>query len=685
MVNEDIKQIGTSIVLASLLILAFWIRVQGGTQVPSGQFTETDAYLYYWQAQIISEYGQLPVRDMHRWLPFGRDLGQTLNLYSYALAYGHKVLAWIFPNISLYHVTFYAPVVCFCIGLGALCLFLYHTYGLLFSSVVGLLLATLPGTIERSAAGFGDRDAWCLMLGILAVTSYLASLQAQRPRQRFFWTFASGITIFFGGISWEGFGVFLSVILVVELWRFLTTETEEGIELYALWVFTFVPALYLASPAYRSGYGFAKHLTAFVLVPSVMLLILRACRHLLLTKTPFRDKLRPHTRILSLGLILGSVAFALSYVVIQLDTFADTTVPLSQNTLMQAMSELTAPEYRYWVFRYGSIFITGSLGFILIPLRLWKKQGILLSIPLALFTVFSFLREPLDTLWGESFGNNLFGIAIVGCSVMLIYMTWQRRALMANELVSIALIAWFLVWIALARDAKRYDLFIGVPLAFGTAALIHIITKALSEKLRQSAYVTDKFREDFKPVILKTGFSIVLLVILMYLPINHAHTYRSLYAAKMMRRAKPGNSDVAKAMHWMKDELLHTAVVAAPWSYGSQLNVLAGVKTIIDQDTYLQHWIHLYDQHVHKATSEREVLEFLKTHTATHLMLVGYKPARTFLRGRVSRAFVPVYPKENFVEAMVNIWKIHYPSDIKTDPKYLETGLPEIDTDLQRQ
>ena len=155
--------------LFSILLVAFWIRIQGVDELPEGQFTETDAYFYYWQASLISEHGILPERDMHRWLPVGRDLGQTLNLYGYVLAYTHKAVAWVFPNVTLYDVTLYLPVICFCIGIGALCLFLYHTEGLLFSSIVGVILATLPGSIERSAAGFGDRDAWCLMVGLLAV------------------------------------------------------------------------------------------------------------------------------------------------------------------------------------------------------------------------------------------------------------------------------------------------------------------------------------------------------------------------------------------------------------------------------------------------------------------------------------------------------------------------------------
>lgn len=69
--------------ISAILILIAWIRVQGIKRLPAGQFTETDGYFYYWQAH-------LPARDMPRWLPLGRDLGQTLHLYGYVLAYTHN-------------------------------------------------------------------------------------------------------------------------------------------------------------------------------------------------------------------------------------------------------------------------------------------------------------------------------------------------------------------------------------------------------------------------------------------------------------------------------------------------------------------------------------------------------------------------------------------------------------------
>ena len=670
----------------SLLLIAFWIRIQGVGNIPDGQFTGKDPYFYYWQASLISEQGHLPARDMHRWLPIGRDLGQTLNLYGYVLAYSHKIIAWVFPSVTLYHVAIYMPVVCFCIGLCALCLYLYHAYDLMFSITAGVILATLPGSIERSTAGFGDRDAFCLMIGILAVVTYLVSLQVNTLRKRLIWTLISGFIVFIGGISWEGFGVFLSVIIVVELWRFLTSETEKGLGLYALWVCCFVPTLYLASPAYRNGYGFAEHLAAFVLMPPIALLAMRAIRYLLLSKV---HRLHPHRRIVSLGLILASATLALGYVWIQHSTFADTSVPISDSPVMQAMTELRSPHFGYWVFRYGGVFIVGSLGFILLPLVYWRRQGLCISIPLALFTIFSFFREHTDKLWGEPFGNAIFGIACVGCAIGILLLAWQQKnEVSTSEVVFIAFCFWFLAWGALTRDAKRYDLFIGVPLAFGATSLLYCVAETLTQRLSHSEYVTDKFRKDFTPIRLKSGAAMILMIALMFLPLRHAHTYRSLSAAKQMRKPTPGYTRVNAAYRYMKTFIVgkiktpDIPIVAAHWAYGSQLNVLAGVKTIIDQDTYLQNWILLYRQHVHNATSEHEVLEYLKTHGATHLMLTKKDPHDSFLHGQLSEAFVPVYPKKNFADATVRVWAIESPPDIQSDPKYLKTGFPEIDETL---
>ena len=607
-----LKHIGAAVLFILLVYVAFWIRVQSVNTIPDGQFTSNDAYLYYWQAQIISEHDALPARDMHRWVPIGRDLGQTLNLYSYVLAYAHKAFSLLFPNLSLYQVTLYAPAVCFCIGLIALCFFLYDTSGILFASTVGILIATLPGTITRSAAGFCDRDSWCFMLGLLAVLTYLTSLQRQHPRKRLLWTLTSGFIMFLGGLSWEGFGVFLGIIVFIELWRFLSSETEADLGYYLLWMLTFVPTLFIASPAYRRGEGFATHLFAFMLMPPLVLFSIRYIRHLLITKGPWAEHFRPRARTFSLLLTVLSLIGGILYVWGQAETFALSTVPLSENRLMQSIGELNAPEYRHWVLRYGSVFFLGCIGFIVVNIHRWGAKSLILALPFTLFMMTTFFRDRIN-YWSEgSLDNPLFFLSIAGTALGLLLMAWWKAETTEKGLTWVAAAAWFLCWIALSRDAIRYDFFIGLPIAFFTAALIQFLSEFLCTKFKIS---------EMPQIVLKTGTTVTLLVLLLWWNPAGAHARRSIFAARHMRSPMPGYTSTEKAFRWMNVQLPGTACIATSWQYGSQLNVLGGVKTIIDQDHYIQHWIHLFFRHVFCAQSKQEALEFLKTHQATHLML----------------------------------------------------------------
>ena len=662
-----IQKLSAIVLIVGILCLAAFIRLQGITNVPAGQLTESDGYFYYWQAQLISEHGKLPERDMSRWLPLGRDLTQTLNLYGYVLAYVHKGIAWVFPNVTLYHVTIYTPVICFCIGLGVLCLFFYYTFGILFSSIVGVLLATLPGAINRSTAGFGDRDSWCLMLGILAVTTYLASLQSQQPRKCLLWTLASGFTMFLGGISWEGFGVFLSIILLVEVWRFLTSETEDRLGVYLIWVCTFVPPLYLVSPAYRSGQGFSTHIAALMLVPPLALLAIRYLRHLLITKEPYADRLRLHARPLALGLTLASITLALGYILMQSKTLTDTTVPFSQSALMQSIEELENTFLAYWMMHYGSVFVLGSLGIAMALFRFWKWQGLVFAAPLVLFTGTTFYRSVLDPLLGTPVVNIEFGIAVATCVIGFLVLAWRRHSAVKNEFIYVAFTLWFLFWVALARDAKRYNFFVGISIAFFTADLLLFL----------ATFYANKVKYRVPQLLLRTAIPVSMLtLILFYSPVG-GHANRALPTAIKSRRAIPGRGSLAYTFDWMKGNLPAHSVVAAHWNHGSQLNVLAGVKTIVDQDHYIPHWIALYRQHINFAETEREALEFLRSHSATHLMLTAKETTTApFLRGVPSSAFVPIYPTNNFAKALVKVWEIRYPSHIRLNSKYLLTKFP---------
>lgn len=667
----------TGILLIGIVILAFWLRVQGVAQLPPRQFTEHDAYLYYYQAETIAERGSLPARDMHRWLPFGRDNTQLLSLYAYAIAYLHKVFRWL----SLYHIQLYLPVVSFVVGLGVLFLFLTCTYGIRFASIVGVLLATLPGSIERSAAGFGDRDAWCWMVGILSVTSYLWKEQIpyNPPEKggenwrRYLATALSGFTAFLGGLSWEAFGSFLLIIHAAELWKFCTTKAESPLREYILWMLMFVPWLFLISPVYRSGYGFSTHAAALMLAPPLAIFTLHGVRYLLLN---LYESLHLRAQKLSWFLVLLAITAGLVFFFLQSHTFEATAFAFSENRLMKSVGELKDPNFKYWIERYGTIFISGSFGVIAASFQLWKWKGLPLIGSLSLFIGTTFFRDVVSGWTSTSMCDTLFFISLGLVLLSLGSLAYLRREMVTNEIVTFAMLMWFLLWVGLSRGGKRYDFFIGVSVAFFAATFIQFLANAFCGNYKQNAQSN----------LLKTGIACVMLAAFMFFPPFGAHARRSVFAATQMRNATPENRYMIAAFHWIKTELPRTAVVAAGWSYGTQLNVFSGVKTITDPDHYIPYWIDLYERHVYRATSERETLEFLKTHGATHLMLTRTEFATNpLLNQQYNDAFVPIYPIENFFKARVKIWEICYPPDIKTNPKYLETGFPEIDTHLQLQ
>lgn len=109
-------------------------------------------------------------------------------------------------NVTVYQVQLFAPTICFLIGMTVLCLFFYIRFGFGVAAIAGTLLIIMPGSIERSAAGFSDRDGWCWMLGTLAVTTYLWKEDITSKRLRYLCTVLSGFFVFLGGLSWEGFG-----------------------------------------------------------------------------------------------------------------------------------------------------------------------------------------------------------------------------------------------------------------------------------------------------------------------------------------------------------------------------------------------------------------------------------------------------------------------------------------------
>ncbi len=618
------RRLCVNMLLLGVLTLSFGIRTQDMARIPAEQFVSNDAYLYYWQAQNINQHGSLLARDMHRWHPWGRDNGQLLPLYAYTLAYMHKAINLFYSEVTLYQLQLYAPVVCWTIGFAALLIFLIQYYGTLITTIVGVLLSTFPGNIIRSSAGFGDRDAFVWMLAMLALLIYLYKERMPSGHHRTLTTGFCGFIVFLGGLSWEAFGIFVLIILSIELWKFCTTDAEYHLKEYCLWVLMFGPWLYILSPAYRGGYGFSTHIAALMLVPALGVLALRWIRWMLLRFVP---QLRSHAQQIAWALTLIGITVAGCYVLLQYNTFSETAFAFMESSLMKTVAELKDPIIRDWIYRYGGMFILGSIGLSAITLFLWKWNAVPLVTGLALLCTTVFLREPIETWTGGTAGNYLFMGTVVLSGIGMAIMATCKQQKKRYDLEVIALLAWTLIWISLARNGLRYVFFLGMPLAIGTAALLkHITTTPTLNRTHLKC-----FGKTLHPKLVTGGLTLTILALLLFWKPVGGYAVGTLQAAAK-REATPGQGTHLHAFEWIKNELpslkmttdgTDTPIIAAHWTYGSQLNVHARIRTIIDQDHFIPHKIHLYFRHLFCAQSEIEALHFLKAHQATHLMITS--------------------------------------------------------------
>ena len=292
---------------------------------------------------------------------------------------------------------------------------------------------------------------------------------------------------------------------------------------------------------------------------------------------------------------------------------------------MQNVGELVDPNFRYWTSRYGAVFALGSIGLITACLHFWKWKGLPLAVSLSLFTATTFFRTQVNGWIGENTCNIIFFVSL-GLTVLSFAIACLQKEKVDNELVILVTLAWFLLWVGLSRGGKRHDFFIGMPLAYGTAWLLWFSPAHLIQRLKDAKILYPQIRAK---LVASTVAIVVLIPVLFWTPVG-GHATRAVYAAKDMRPAVPGQNSRAQAFKWINDMLSKESVIAANWGYGTQLNVLGNVNTIVDSDHFLQHWIHLYYRHVYCARDEREALSFLKTHKATHLMLTE--------RGVISRS-----------------------------------------------
>ena len=473
--------------------------------------------------------------------------------------------------------------------------------------------------MARSAAGYADRDAFCLLLGIVALYAYVRRIESESRRAGMLWVTCSGVATGALGLSWEGAGIFVVIIVASEALRFLVGRyTSWDLAEYVLWSVLTLGICLMLTRAYRVTANASSPYHVVTLgTPALSVLALGS--YAWWTRLSRRVPRKGTWLVGALCLtFLAAMAWALARpdARVALRLLADNlSSPLGNSRLMSAVAELGEMNLTAWIYRFGLLYGLGVTGAAMVLFRAREEHTTVSLVALLSFVTVTISAYYVGSLDAPSLptalGRGAFWVGLVVLGVSTVLLIGGADGSPVGRRSSM-LLMWFAVGVALARGAVRYEFFLAVPLCVFAGHAVAEGGRRLARRLLQ--WMPGRLR--VLGDLAATGL-IAVTVAAAPAP-GHA-----LSAIRMTRHLAPtfGVPAYDEAFEWMRENLPDDAVVAASWDYGSYLNVRAGCATIVDEDHFIPYWIHLSNRHFLHAQSDREALEFLATRGVTHVML----------------------------------------------------------------
>ena len=206
---------------------------------------------------------------------------------------------------------------------------------------------------------------------------------------------------------------------------------------------------------------------------------------------------------------------------------------------------------------------------------------------------------------------------IIGCYAVTVFLRWLV-GVQALSRVILCIVSMIVIW----------ELYTLISLEFTISSHWYrnpylIVTSLFSFgvcwiSLRQ----VETKRIRFHRILAQAGvlvITITLISLVAVIPYSYARTsYGIAHTTQPLV-----NAEMQKALRQLRNQSPKDAVVAASWEWGSAINLIAERATIVDEEQ-IPHWIYLMSRHVMMGQTEREALQFLKAHQATHLMLTAW-------------------------------------------------------------
>jgi len=688
-----------------LLFVAWHIRtanVDKLKDVTTGDYTlgpDLDPFLFLRVATYIVENGSIPKMDMMRYVPLGFDNRVETQVLPYMMAYFHKAFIIFKPNATInYTAGVMFPVFMFLLTVWAFyfmtrVIFSEHKYKDVIAFISTAFLIVAPSLLSRTIAGIPEKESAGFFFLFLSFYLLVSSWKAEKIKNKIILAGLAGISTALMGLIWGGWIYVLTTVAIAFFLAFILGKIgKQQFLVYTAW---FIPAIFI--PAAVSGrYSVLALLnsTSSGLVFFVFFLLLI---DLAIFKTKIKElafiknlKQRLPDRVISIlffvifGIIASSIIFGVSFVPnFFSDTFSHLTQPYSDR-LSFTVAENRQPYFDEWKGSFGPVvkgipltfwlfFIASIFLFYEMLCDLDKKKKFILwgAYVIFLFALIFSRLSAGSVMNGDNGISKLvyFGgfIIFFGAFAWTFYVYNKEKNLEELKKINFTylfLVSYFIVCLIGARSAIR---------------LLMALDPAASVLVGYLPVAIFMIAKDAKDEIYKLIVWVAVILVIISTLYAFYYTYQPTYNQAQVFAPSIYTQQWQKAMAWVRTDTPQTAVFAHWWDYGYWVQSIGNRATVLDGGNAIGYWNHLISRHVLTSNDEKDAMEFLYTHDATHLLIdstdIGKYPAYSNIGSDENYdrySWIPTFLlNEKYTQEMKNETVIFFQGGLSLDQDFI--------------
>ncbi len=602
---------------------------------------DLDPWLFTRYAKTIVEKGGLPEVDMMRNVPLGIETSKETRLLPYMIA-GTYYAFNTFTDVNVEFAAVVFPVIMFALTIISFFLFVREIFvrktkkSKLNANIISLIstsiMIVIPAFLSRTIAGIPEKESAGFFFMFLSFYLFLKAWKTPNVKKSLILGIIAGISTAAMALIWGGVSfVYVTIATATFLAFILNKVGKKEFFMYSLWIIFAYFITILFSTRFNIKSFLVSLDTGLAFIVFFTLLV-----DFILWNTKIKHNKRlehskiPHN-ILSiiiaiiLIIIISSIFLGPSFLINKLKDINRMFFTPVVGRWNITVAENRQPYFTEWEGSFGPhikgiaiVFWSFFIGSVALFKKMLKKiknkdAWILTIIYIIFFVGLVFSRySASSTFNGENtISKGFYYLAILLMVGSLIYyrVRYYKEKDESFQKIDYELLFLFSLFALCLFSARSAVRIIMVLAPIAPIFLSYLVVES-SDKFRKTKEETQR--------IIYGLLAIMFIVLTIFVFTTY---YKSIKAQAYQFVPSYYNQQWQKAMEWVREETPEDAVFAHWWDYGYWVQSIGNRATVTDGGNAISFWNYWTGRMVLTGPEEKDALEFLYTHNATHLLI----------------------------------------------------------------